>query len=176
MSNYSKIRARLAARLVREEREESTGIRGWLRRGLTLVELSIVILVLGILMTVLFVNLDLGVTDKAKKLQVTNASKQLKIWWNQYEYENDQIEEGAALTILSDRNPDNPGWKPIDEQLVMDPWKRPYFICLDDNGDRQICSLGADGQDGGEGVNADFFLTDKYTWPAWLSGKKQTEE
>ncbi len=175
MQRVFTLRDRLARRLA-SRNPNGQKRNGWLRKGLTLVELSIVILVLGILMVVLFANLDLGITDKAKKLQVTNASKQLKIWLDQYEYENERLEEGAALTILSQKNPNNPGWKPIDEQSVLDPWKNPYFICSDEAGERQICSLGADGQNGGDGVNADFFLTNSESWPAWLSGKQGQQQ
>lgn len=174
MERLFRIRARLARKTT--ESGDAAHLPGsWLRRGLTLVELSIVILVLGILMVVLFANLDIGVADKAQRLQVISASKQLKIWWNQYEYEYNQLEEGTAMSVLSEKSSEAPGWRPVDEQLTMDPWKRPYFICLDENGDRQICSLGADGEAGGEGNNQDFYLTEKSSWPAWLSQKK-TEE
>lgn len=142
------------------------------RKGLTLVELAIVILVLGIIMGIVYSSLDFGITDDAKKLMVASSSKQLTMVWEKYEAENAPLEEGTKLDVLAAKNPDKPGWRPVDVDMVMDPWKRPYFVCKDDRGERQLCSLGADGQQGGENQNADFYLTDRASWPAWLSGKK----
>lgn len=141
------------------------------RQGLTLVELAIVILVLGVIMGIVYSSLDFGITDDARKLQVQSSSKQLQIHWERYEFDYPPLEEGQPLTILSESSPEHEGWRPIDSDLVMDPWKKPYFICSDDTGKRQICSYGSDGQPGGEGTAADFYLTDKSSWPAWLSGK-----
>lgn len=143
------------------------------RRGLTLVELAIVILVLGVIMTIVYSSLDFGITDDARKLQVQSSSKQLQILWERYEFDNPPLEEGAELTALSENNPDVPGWRPVSRDLIMDPWKKPYFVCTDDQGRRQICSYGADGQPGGEDKSADYYLTDPSSWPTWLSGKRQ---
>ena len=41
-------------------------------------------------------------------------------------------------------------------RLPNDPWGNPYqYLSPGDNGTVDIFSLGADGQEGGEGVNAD---------------------
>ncbi len=38
----------------------------------------------------------------------------------------------------------------------MDPWGRPYiYVCPGQHGDYDLMSYGADGQEGGEGENAD---------------------
>lgn len=144
------------------------------RRGLTLIELAVVMLVLGILMAVLYANIDVGgITDKAKRLAIQTNSTQLEVALERYEFENQPLEEGDALTILSEENPDNPSWRPVKEDMVMDPWKHPYFICTDDEGKKQICTNGADGQPGGEGENQDFYLTKQSSWPEWVKGKKE---
>lgn len=140
------------------------------RRGLTLIELSIVILVIGIIMTVVLVNLDFGVAEDARRTQVQSAATQLQTYWNRYEFSHGQIREGQDLTILADPTEAAAGWRTIDERLVQDPWGNPYFICRDNRGARQICSYGQDGQPGGEGPDSDFYLTDRSSWPDWLQG------
>ena len=52
------------------------------------------------------------------------------------------LEDGTRLGVLAQKNPNNPSWRPVDEKLVVDPWGQEYFICLDDLGQKQICSYG----------------------------------
>jgi general secretion pathway protein G len=161
-----------AARAVARGNDLSVGMR----RGLTLVELAIVILVLGIIMTIVIASLDFGIVDDAKKMQVQYASKTLEISLRRYEMDNPALEDGTRLGILAQRNPNNPTWRPVDDKLVLDPWAQEYFICQDDLGQKQICSYGADRAPGGTGENQDFFLTDKSSWPTWLSGKSDQQQ
>ena len=49
-----------------------------------------------------------------------------------------------------------PNWKPYLDKLPSDPWGRPYqFANPGVKGEIDVYSLGADGQAGGEGKNAD---------------------
>ncbi|MEQ9362936.1 MAG: type II secretion system protein GspG [Leptospirales bacterium] len=171
--NLAGRRARLLAARRSVEAAEGAGA---LRRGLTLVELAIVILVLGVIMTIVIANLDLGIIDDAKKLQVKNAAKTLEFTMRRYEMDSAALTDGTRLGVLAQKNPNNPGWRPVDESLVMDPWGEEYFICLDDLSQKQICTYGADRQPGGAGDAQDFFLTDKTSWPAWLSGKGSDQQ
>ena len=44
----------------------------------------------------------------------------------------------------------------LRKDVPMDPWGRPYiYKCPGQHGDYDLMSLGADGQEGGEGENAD---------------------
>ncbi len=146
-----------------------------LRSGITLIELTIVLLVLGILIAVLYSTVNLGITDTAKKLAIQQNAAAVPVNLERYEFENPQLLEGDSLKKLAENNPDNPSWRPLKEDAVKDPWKNFYFICSDEIGKRQICSYGADGQPGGEGKNADFYLTDSSSWPDWLKGGKAQE-
>ncbi len=140
------------------------------RRGLTLIELAIVILVLGIIMAIIYGAIDPGeVTDDARRLQVKNNSHVLQIQLQRYELENPPLEEGSDLTTLLNRSA---GWAGLKEEQVVDPWKNPYFICLDPDGNRHICSYGSDGELGGQNQAQDFYLTDQSSWPAWLGKGK----
>lgn len=157
--------------LKRAERLQS-GIKKRIRRGLTLVELAIVLLVLGIIMGIVYANIDLGITDDAVKLQVKTSSKQVPVILQRYEMEYSPLPEGTELTVLSEQDANNPGWRPVDEDAVKDPWGNPYYICSGSRG-RGICSYGEDGQPGGQGRAQDFDLRDRSTWPAWISGESQ---
>lgn len=157
-------------------RKFGKSLRLMARKGLTLVELAIVLLVLGIIIGIVYANLDFTVIDKAQRQAVISSSDTLKMQLEMYESETgNTLNEGDPLSILSQKDPSNPTWSPIKSNAVMDPWKKPYYICNDENGIQQICSKGKDGTEGGDGENADFVLTDESTWPAWLSGKKQEQ-
>jgi general secretion pathway protein G len=44
----------------------------------------------------------------------------------------------------------------LEKEVPLDPWGRPYiYKCPGEHGDYDLVSLGADGQEGGEGENAD---------------------
>jgi general secretion pathway protein G len=46
-------------------------------------------------------------------------------------------------------------WKQYLEQMPMDPWGNPYlYLSPGEHGDFDLFTYGADGQDGGDGVNA----------------------
>ncbi|HBS04783.1 MAG TPA: hypothetical protein DEA96_07460 [Leptospiraceae bacterium] len=137
------------------------------RRGLTLVELAIVLLVLGVIIGIVYANLDTGAVDNAKITMFPAQAAQLEMQWKQYENRVGQVPEGNSLQVLAQNDREN-GWEAIDEKTVTDMWGNPYFICMSQQGYREICTYGADGQPGGEGENADFYVSDKTSWPAWL--------
>ena len=140
------------------------------RRGLTLIELAVVMLVLGIIMAVVYGSLDVGGTTRsAKKLQVKSAATTLDANMSRYELENGNLSDGTSLDILTQNTA---SWRGLKKDQVLDPWKKPYFICTDNAGSRQICSYGSDGVQGGRGEGADFYLTDESSWPDWLKKRK----
>lgn len=138
------------------------------RKGLTLFELALVLLVLGIIIGIVYANLDIGVVDKAKKLKIKQVqSKQIPVLIQRYEEEVGPISDGASLEILSKKD-ENSSWQPVDPEILKDPWNQFYVMCSDTQGNLHICTYGKDGQMGGEGENQDFYLDDQSTWPDWL--------
>ncbi len=141
------------------------------RRGLTLVELAIVVLVLSAIMGVVFYNLRESASDVqagTRRLQVGQfQANRLPMKLEEYLNAGGMINYGDDLTVLMEEIPGT-SYEPAKEELVMDPWGSPYFLCQGDDGSDRICSLGKDRQEGGEGENADFQLDDEKTWPAWL--------
>jgi len=139
-----------------------------LRKGLTLFELALVLLVLGIIIGIVYANLDIGVVDKAKKMKVKQVqSKQIPLYVQRYEEEVGPLNEGDSLELLTKKH-EGSNWDPVDEEILKDPWNNFYVMCSDTQGTLHICSYGKDGKIGGQGENQDFYLDDKSSWPDWL--------
>lgn len=144
------------------------------RKGLTLVELAIVVLVLGVIMGIVFYNLQdvaVDVQSGTKRLQVSKfQATQLPMKLEEFRNAGGSVNPGEDLTVLIQEIPES-SYSPAKEELVTDPWGRPYFMCQGEDGSDRICSYGKDREEGGEGENADFQLDDDRTWPDWLKKK-----
>ena len=130
--------------------------------GFTLIEVMIVVVILGILAAVIAPRI-LDRPDQAKmaaaKSDIAVIMQQLKL----YRLDNaayPSTDQGlGALTVKPSTNPLPTNWKVGGylERLPNDPWGRPYqYLNPGLKGEIDVYSLGADGQPGGEGSNADF--------------------
>ncbi len=126
-------------------------------KGFTLIELLIVMIILGLLAALVGPKLfkKVGTSkQKAAKAQISlfeSALDAYRLDVGKYP----STEEG--LQALRQ----NPGYKTWDgpylpKDIPKDPWGRDYiYKCPGEHGDYDLYSLGADGQEGGEGENAD---------------------
>lgn len=127
--------------------------------GFTLVELLVVLIILGLIaafaapQVIKFVG---GAKSDSAKIQVERLSGVLDLYRLQVgRYPSD--DEG--LNALMEAPADAPSWdgpylKKADS--LVDPWGRPYLYRFPgEHGDYDLYTLGADGQEGGEGENQD---------------------
>ncbi|MCR8958907.1 type II secretion system major pseudopilin GspG [Variovorax sp. CCNWLW225] len=129
------------------------------QRGFTLIELMVVLVIIGVLAALIVPNVieradDARVT--AAKTDINNLMQALKL----YRLDNQRYptaEQGLqALLTRPTAGPAAPNWKPYVEKLPNDPWGHPYqYMNPGIKGEIDVLSLGADGQAGGEGKNAD---------------------
>jgi general secretion pathway protein G len=136
-----------------------TQLRRAAQAGFTLIELMVVLVIIGVLAALIVPNVleradDARVT--AARTDVNNLMQALKL----YRLDNQRYptsEQGLqALVSKPSTEPVPPNWKPYLEKLPNDPWGRPYqYLNPGVKGEIDVMSLGADGQPGGEGKNAD---------------------
>ena len=129
--------------------------------GFTLIEVMIVVVILGILAAVVIPKI-LDRPDQARvaaaKADIAVIMQQLKLYRLDNTFYPTTDQGLQALTVKPTGNPMPANWKQGGylERLPNDPWGRPYqYLNPGINGEIDVFSLGADGQRGGEGANAD---------------------
>lgn len=128
------------------------------QRGFTLIELLVVLAILAMLAALVvprvFKNLDKAKVDTAKA-QIAAFESAL----GAYRLDvgsfptTDQGLQALRTKPAGVENWDGPY---LPKDIPLDPWKHPYaYRCPSEHGDYEIISYGADGREGGEGVDRD---------------------
>lgn len=124
------------------------------QRGFTLVELLLVLVILALIGGLVLP----GIIGKAEGAKVKAAASQVsRLAMAVESYYLDTGNTPESLSQLVTEGGD-PGWNGpyVKESSLKDPWGRDYeFRMPGEHGEFDIFSLGADGQPGGEGKNAD---------------------
>ncbi|MEZ5507693.1 MAG: type II secretion system major pseudopilin GspG [Gammaproteobacteria bacterium] len=133
------------------------------QQGFTLIEVMIVVAILGILATLVVVNVA-GSTDKALVSATKSDLQAIKQALDLYKLDNyryPSTEQGLeALVVKPDtaRNWPEGGYLP---KVPMDKWDNPFvYISPGASGPFDLYSLGADGAEGGEGIASDISIND----------------
>ena len=123
--------------------------------GFTLVELLLVLVILALIAGLVLP----GIIGKAESAKAKAAASQIsRISMSVEAYYLDTGNTPTSLEELVNQPSGTTGWNGpyIKNSLLKDPWGKPYmFTSPGEHGDFDIESLGADGQRGGEGKNAD---------------------
>jgi general secretion pathway protein G len=127
--------------------------------GVTLIEMLVVVTIIA-----LFAGLvGLRMWKQADKARVTAARSQINSLLaalNTYQLETGQFpttEQGLAVLRAAPAGVNNWQGPYLERELPNDPWGNPYIYHYpSEQGDEpEIISYGADGQPGGDGINAD---------------------
>jgi general secretion pathway protein G len=124
-------------------------------RGFTLVELLLVLVILALIGGLVLP----GIIGKAEGAKVKAAGSQIdRLSMAVESYYLDTGTTPDSLEELIEESGNVGGWNGpyVKASSLKDPWGREYvYVYPGEHGDFDIVSLGADGQPGGEGKNAD---------------------
>ena len=131
-----------------------------MKKGFTLIELMVVVVILGILATII-TPLVLRHVDKTRRIATKVQIKNFESALAMFKLDNalyPTTEQGLQALVekpTTGRIPEN--WKQYLPKIPKDQWGNDYvYICPGMDGrDYDIISFGQDGEEGGEGNNAD---------------------
>ncbi|MEH3047923.1 type II secretion system major pseudopilin GspG [Sphingomonas adhaesiva] len=130
------------------------------RNGFTLVELMVVIVIIGLLATIVALNvLPSGDTARVQKAKadISTIEQGLELYRLQMgTYPTTQ--QGLAALVSAPAGADAARYQAggYVKRLPKDPWGRDYlYASPGQHGQADVWTLGADGKDGGEGIDAD---------------------
>jgi general secretion pathway protein G len=141
-----------AARLARTPRRAQLGF--------TLIEIMVVVVILGILAALVAPNVIRRIDDA----RVTKAKQDIRAYetaLNLYRMDNFRYpttEQGLEALVKQPLDPNIRNWKQggYIDGMKKDPWGNDYaYISPGTHGEIDLYTLGADGQPGGEGPDAD---------------------
>lgn len=128
------------------------------QQGFTLIELMVVVVILAVLAGFVVPKL-MDRPDEARlvkaKQDIASIASALQLYkLDNYNYPTTDQGLEALVTQPSD-DPQPKNWKKLLDTLPLDPWGNPYlYLAPGEHGEFDLYTLGADGMDGGEGINA----------------------
>lgn len=145
-----------------EEFDRGGSVYSAAEAGFTLIELIVVVFILSLLAAIVAPRI-IGRTDDARiaeaKVQIRNFETALKLFKMDNGFFPD-TQQGLEALIEKPATGKIPqkfregGY--LEQKIPLDPWGNAYvYLSPGLHGDVDIMSYGADGKEGGEGVNAD---------------------
>jgi general secretion pathway protein G len=128
--------------------------------GFTLIEIMVVVVILGILAAIVAPNVISRIDDAAisrAKTDIRNVESALKLYrLDNFKYPS--TEQGLEALVRSPNDPSIRNWRQGGylDKMPKDPWTNQYhYLYPGQHGEFDVYTYGADGQPGGEGINAD---------------------
>jgi general secretion pathway protein G len=129
--------------------------------GFTLVEILVVVFIIGLLATIVGVNV-MGRTDEARRTKAMADLKEIEQGLHLFKLDNGfypLTDQGIAALIQKPGSGPQPRKYPAEgylnkNRVPEDPWGNTYLY-MSDGQNYVLRSLGADGEQGGEGNGAD---------------------
>jgi general secretion pathway protein G len=124
--------------------------------GFTLIEIMVVVFILGLLVTLVAPKI-IGRTDEARRTKALADIKGIEEALHLFKLDNGYYPTSAeGLSALVQRPANAKNYNPDGylDRLPVDPWGNNYSY-FSDGQEYIVKSYGADGQEGGEGKNAD---------------------
>jgi general secretion pathway protein G len=156
-------RGRSFALIEHPDKEARLARRSPAAQGFTLIEVMVVVVILGLLAAIIVPKV-MSRPDEARavaaKADIAALAQALKLYrLDNFAYPS--TEQGLqALVVRPATQPIPANWKQGGylDRLPKDPWGRDYFYLNPGvRGEIDVFTLGADGQPGGEGTNADIY-------------------
>ena len=132
--------------------------------GFTLIEIMVVVVIIAII-AALFVPNVIGRGDQARRMAVVNDLRSVGTTLDLYRLDNARYpstDQGLeALVRKPNGLPEPMNYNPggYARKVPTDPWQNPY-VYINAGETFELYSLGADGQEGGEGAAADIYYRD----------------
>ncbi|WKE65917.1 type II secretion system major pseudopilin GspG [Gallaecimonas kandeliae] len=129
------------------------------QQGFTLIEIMVVVVILGMLIAIVAPNV-LGNKDKAMVQKAVADISGLESALEMYYLDNSTLPttEQGLNALVEEPVPAPRNWREggYIKRLPKDPWGNDYlYIAPGEHGKYDLFTLGADGQEGGEELNAD---------------------
>jgi general secretion pathway protein G len=143
--------------------EVSRGLRRKLAgaRGFTLIEIMVVVIIIGLLAAVIVPQV-VSKVDEAKVAKAKEDIQTLETALTMFRLDNSKYpttDQGLESLVQQPADPTIKNWRAggYIQRISKDPWGNPYQYAFPGTHGREydLYSFGADGQPGGDGINAD---------------------
>ena len=133
--------------------------RPHLSSGFTLLEIMVVVVIIGLLAAIVAPNVIRNI-DEAAITRAKQDIRTIEVALNQFRLDHFRYpteEEGLEVLLGGSRSLNDEEFEEYLPRLPIDPWKQPYQYANPGRSGRNfdVFTYGADGEEGGEEVNAD---------------------